>query len=293
MEKRPIAPEYTPSADAAINLYRLRSASLVEARNYLKQIKLPRYLYRFENENMPDEWLKDQIINSYYYLRSRDDFNDPYDTSGKVIINLSPSQKRQKIESIVKNSNPRMNWKNRRITAQKHLLDGSFDESKIQFHLNNNVRKAGILCFSENVRQLLMWSHYATQHKGFAFQFETCKDILNFTGAWPLNYTDEFPIYNWGGDFEEVKSILLNKYSAWSYEQERRIIRINGAHTYLRINPISLSGVIYGARTNKDTISRVENYLRIRERKFKYKINRYIATLHPGKYKMLINHVFN
>ena len=39
------------------------------------------------------------------------------------------------------------------------------------------AKQYGILCFSKNWTNPLLWSHYANRHKGVAFQFELNSDI--------------------------------------------------------------------------------------------------------------------
>ena len=48
----------------------------------------------------------------------------------------------------------------------------------VQMHhafLKELSKSFGIICFSEIPDSLLMWSHYATNHQGFVFGFETEK----------------------------------------------------------------------------------------------------------------------
>ena len=45
------------------------------------------------------------------------------------------------------------------------LSDNFFEETEIAFP-NSNVNEIGVISFTENYNNLLMWSHYANEHKG-------------------------------------------------------------------------------------------------------------------------------
>lgn len=89
------------------------------------------------------------------------------------------------------------------------------------------AKQYGILCFSRNWKNPLLWSHYANRHKGVALKFELRNDI-----ALPVKYRkSRFKI-----DFikkirlkenitrEETEGIWLTKFDSWRYEEELRVI---------------------------------------------------------------------
>ena len=118
------------------------------------------------------------------------------------------------------------------------------------------AKQYGILCFSKNWTNPLLWSHYANRHKGVAFQFELNSDI-----ALPVKYRkNRFEI-----DFEkkirlkeiitkeETEGIWLTKYESWQYEQELRVIcskkdckEKNGLLFHPFNHDISLKGIVLG-----------------------------------------------
>jgi len=118
------------------------------------------------------------------------------------------------------------------------------------------AEQCGILCFSRNWKNPLLWSHYANRHKGVAFQFKLRNDI-----ALPVKYRkSRFEI-----DFakkillkenitkEETEGIWLTKFESWKYEEELRVVcskkdctNINGFLFHPLNDEISLKGIVLG-----------------------------------------------
>lgn len=152
--------------------------------------------------------------------------------------------------------------------------------------LRNNVR---IICFSEDYLSMLMWSHYADNHKGFAIIYD--RDAIvnadNFTVdntvipkkplLRPVNYVEQqidlteeleeyVRVYRMKslGDVkppqcylsvEKLRTTLLEKSQEWSYEREWRVIpryislEKPSRLSYMRVRP---KAVILGSQCEKN-----------------------------------------
>lgn len=88
-------------------------------------------------------------------------------------------------------------------------------------------------CLCTDFKNRLMWSHYADGHKGFCieYDFSQSKELLPL----PVYYTENRPLVPWkaaiNNTYEnmaaataELAITLLTKDSAWSYENEWRIL---------------------------------------------------------------------
>jgi len=104
----------------------------------------------------------------------------------------------------------------------------------------NEVLKKGykICSFSENIESLLMWSHYADEHKGFAIEYDfsvlpvsdlTCRFL------WPVIYSEN--LFDASKFFKEAKNkesfnnlfgiiSAIHKAKDWQYEKEWRLVVI-------------------------------------------------------------------
>lgn len=83
----------------------------------------------------------------------------------------------------------------------------------------------GILCFSEDWRSTLMWSHYGEKHTGLCLGFDVAREFVQ-----PIEYIDKLlpdPIdYKKrlrGLSTEVLEAALRHKHSGWSYEREGRL----------------------------------------------------------------------
>jgi hypothetical protein len=77
------------------------------------------------------------------------------------------------------------------------------------------AQQYGLLCFSLDWHNPLLWSHYADRHRGLALGFDV--DELK-----PVYYTKDRPILT-KSDIEVGDWLLFLKYEGWDYEQEARI----------------------------------------------------------------------
>ncbi len=99
----------------------------------------------------------------------------------------------------------------------------AFEQSDRRFRQANKATKQemaqqhGLLCFSSDWQNPLMWSHYADRHRGLALGFDVDQQILK-----QVSYIENRPVPN-RIDIEAAHSLLFTKYANWSYEREARI----------------------------------------------------------------------
>ena len=106
----------------------------------------------------------------------------------------------------------------------------------------------GLLCFSADWRDPVIWAHYSDKHRGLCLGFEIpddkCKKIDYIPNRLP------FPI---SLKQEDGKALLFNKYLNWKYEQEIRMwaalnVQENGFYFAPFGEELKLAKVIAGAR---------------------------------------------
>lgn len=114
----------------------------------------------------------------------------------------------------------------------KALIDGISDEfftkTKV-FLTETDFNQVGVISFTENYNNLLMWSHYANEHKGVVIEFDYHKlqSYLNYKLS--THNSIERVYYN-----RErysplecqvcIKDVLLTKSDDWIYEKEHRVL---------------------------------------------------------------------
>jgi hypothetical protein len=91
---------------------------------------------------------------------------------------------------------------------------------------------------TEDHDNLLMWSHYADEHKGAVFKIKCIEEKQSLLcAALKVKYSDEYPIFGTDDDWRNVvktgqfpdlvrvyNELLLTKSTDWQYENEWRMI---------------------------------------------------------------------
>ena len=109
--------------------------------------------------------------------------------------------------------------------------------------IKKKIEQVGVVCFSKQLDNKLMWSHYAKKHTGLCLTYEIPSEfILNnsppLLGWSEVKYGNEeiknfFITLNPNNGADEFKSfikplvitIISTKSEVWSYEQEFRIVK--------------------------------------------------------------------
>ncbi|MBI1397986.1 MAG: DUF2971 domain-containing protein [Betaproteobacteria bacterium] len=88
------------------------------------------------------------------------------------------------------------------------------------------AKKYGLLCFSRDWSNPVLWSHYAKRHTGIALGFEIPSDMLMdviYTATRPPPESI-YRAYQTQAEGEAyVRELLLTKFNDWAYEDEVRV----------------------------------------------------------------------
>lgn len=140
--------------------------------------------------------------------------------------------------------------------------------------LGSNV---GIVSFSDVPDETLMWSHYASDHKGFAIEFDDTHPFFDqrrsdkdeFFHLRPVEYPDTHPNYKSLSDLDGVKALCV-KEAKWRHERERRmLVPVDPSSSDDHDEPIHLisfpraavRSVIVGARASNDLTDAIKSIL--------------------------------
>jgi hypothetical protein len=75
----------------------------------------------------------------------------------------------------------------------------------------------GMICFSKDWTNPLLWGHYADKHRGMALGFD-----LDDRGIKPVKYVTERPVFRIPPTKASVDELLFTKFVDWKYEEEWR-----------------------------------------------------------------------
>lgn len=108
------------------------------------------------------------------------------------------------------------------ISPEKQLIIVQKRWAEIVDQTNKNLR---ICCFSEFNDSLLMWSHYADEHKGVCIEYDFKEEDEIRSFLQPIDYRDKIYKINIFEDLTALRQIgaSLTKCKAWEYEAEWRL----------------------------------------------------------------------
>lgn len=216
----------------------------------------PEILYKYRNF---DARSISMLANNQIYFASPLDFNDPFDCvahehmldahaeSMELLARLHPQVSpraitRENMERLFEaiSQHPEIN----QIKAEQ-------EKNLIEF-----LENLGVLGLSACNDSILMWSHYANNHKGFCIGFknnlgldEKCIMGVSYIDSRANDFVPYYLFSQVMSDEETsnilIKAFIFTKYIDWKYEQEWRIIGDKGIAIY---SPDSIDRIIFGLK---------------------------------------------
>jgi len=238
----------------------------------------------------------DKIIqNSSLYFSSPESFNDPFDCNLQF---KNPITKEQIAETIINihNVSHSKNDNIDRIVATYMDKPEEFANLMQKQLANRIVSDIGVLSLSADPKNILMWSHYASNHEGLVLEFNISQNSPCFINvpdtppilALPVEYKTRYQLLNYG-NAEDIERLLLTKYIDWKYEQEYRVIDIHyqGEKEFKKLD---LTGIIFGLKASESDIRNLIHLCK----KYGYKHVQYKrAKKIPGNFSLSIENLSN
>lgn len=185
------------------------------------------------------------------------------------------------------------------LAQAEKLIDGPY-LTTLQTEFENNVARFGVACFASRggsrakqsgPRDILMWSHYAKEHRGVCFQFHLPSSPLFFAHARQIAYRDDVVRINWMdrvGRNDRMYEALATKSIHWEYEREYRIPIPDASATLQAFAPAALAGVILGCRANRETEEMIVTLEAERARSSMPRVRLYKAEPSSDSYRLRI-----
>ena len=169
---------------------------------------LPSRLYKFYpdhnrvfSENFQIEELlkrKKALATPYFHCSSALELNDPFEFRMMIDDFKSPSEMYEFVDEYNKIEDQGQLTREQLQKAMDELgfeaLKENFQEKieDIKAHTLKNMR---VTCFTERYNSILMWSHYANNHKGFCLRFDlgALGDIKDYLLRVSYSKNDKFP----------------------------------------------------------------------------------------------------
>lgn len=222
-----------------------------------KMAMTPKRLYKYKGVDNNDDIdrIREIIVDSKIFFANSMSFNDPFDTRLDFDPECSKAEFKAKIEQMAKTSGHRIS-----ANELNRIVNNSYEtcDTYLLQTLEALRQKFGIVCLTEINDSILMWSHYASGHKGICFEFIPPHPTMEQGMVLPMKYVDEYPIHKFYkiNHREVIVDLLLLKSKEWEYEKEWRWLpepsppddsREAGLRDFF---PEMLTGVIYGCKAD-------------------------------------------
>jgi hypothetical protein len=217
----------------------------------------------------PRHYLLDTVKNNLVYLSYPSEFNDPFDC--RFNINYDGDL------------NLWINWLNKQnINFEEKeyirsiLLSPEFNPNEFIKQTAKHQKSTLVSCFTTCFDNILMWGHYAENHKGiclgYKVEYENKANCIHFNdeniepfhtsitnGAVPLykvSYVDEEiePLNFFDKQKEIIIKYLTTKSTSWEYEDEWRLLYMapKVKNQLLRLRRETLQDVYFGFKIDPD-----------------------------------------
>lgn len=188
-----------------------------------------RILYHWQGFN--EERLRSALASRTLYCSSPSAFNDPWDCkphfNTELLADSMENEKhvqwavdlcrRKTTMSVADIENMRRTLLTDRARATALIVKIS---EEIFPEINQRYR---VYCLGPDVGNLLMWAHYANDHKGICLEFSLRNEVM--CCALRCRYLREFPLMKaYSQTDDDNLLLLLAKAEAWAYEKEYRLV---------------------------------------------------------------------
>jgi len=238
-------------------------------------------IYRFKFFPQAD-YLKDLITaGTLKFSYPFKDFNDPFDCSPHIYLGSFEKFKKEtkKRKLNINNKVLKANF----FKARSQILRGEFYQAAPRF---------GVCCLTRDPFNLLMWAHYASDHKGILVVFRFDGPMLvNREKVFPMrvSYSDERPSLSLWAAAEEVEKWNLTKGRCWEYEQEERMFVMTQPDGVYEIDrKAHLEAIVLGARAPASFESDIESYVQRCRADLGIKLPLFKAQVSRTKYELEI-----
>ena len=248
---------------------------------------VPRYLYKYRSlAGDSKEFTRDLIINQNLYFPAPADLNDPFECKPNLETLATIDQQKRYAAGLVNRTQAGKPRAERKRLIKGIRADRAQFRQTILVSMRATLEAVGVYSLSARHLSLLMWPHYADNHRGVCVRFDM-QALLNAEQVpFPVQYEDQRPTCDTilEPTAEWLNKAVLTKGQPWEYEQEWRLVRNRGAKTTLRLTAPTVNGVLLGANISDSDRAEVRQWVRDAGRP----VGVAQAKFHPTAYELEI-----
>ena len=264
----------------------------------------PKVLYKYRD--WTNRFHKTILSHNEIFLASPSSLNDPSDCKIPIRFDKADEQKVLKMAlRVIKYKNPTLPDEEHRRLAKEAVEKGIWKdpkniEAQLEFQRSKNDKDFGVCSFSKKNNINLLWTRYAADHSGFcvglntiALMDEIRNRIFSSTNLiidlYPVNYVKILPYIDAfeGSNADNVITVLTTKAIRWKYENELRLILLNGTNQVVRLSDRVIQEVIFGIRMSDH---HKEEIIQILKNK-KNEVQLFQAKLAANSFKILFDRI--
>jgi hypothetical protein len=176
-------------------------------------------------------------------------FNDPFEFTLAIDFDANPVTVRERYFA----DNPHA------CVADYDEWLKTFENSKWSVHQETRAELLGtfgVLCLSAVEDNHLMWSHYASNHRGFCVGIDEQEllKVKEVCGHGYVGYHHKLPVFRYYFDdpIQFFQKSIASKSHLWAYEREYRVITKESG--IFELPPSAIQQVVLGCRAYKEVL---------------------------------------
>jgi len=234
----------------------------------------PRIVFKYRDLS---NYTNQIFADSKFWFAQAKSFNDPFDSD----LSEAMPKDAKDYEVYLKS----LNMKSSEIIKQVDAANKDLSALQKLAHEKRReiVNGQGVLSLSKVHDNILMWSHYASNHTGIVIAIDMLNDPDFFESPFHIDYCDSYEELNLFSNLKTtVEKNITIKSSLWKYEEEIRIIKNRyGGHS---IKQDAIKGIYFGCKTPQNEINRITALCEISG--FKH-IKYYQGEIVHGKFELV------
>lgn len=185
-----------------------------------------------------------------FWFAQPDSFNDPFDCSLDEVKHYTEGDFASFLASPATSAFPQVI---KQLMVRVYQLRPDIMADMTKTFKNQAINQQGILSLSKIKDDILMWSHYADEHKGVVIGLELSQDPAFFLMPEVITYVDRYEPLNYMADpYNSVSHALSYKSTHWEYEQEVRVYKVP-SRAY-QISPAAIKDISFGLKTSNEDV---------------------------------------
>ncbi|WP_404361313.1 DUF2971 domain-containing protein [Methylotuvimicrobium sp. KM1] len=194
--------------------------------------------------------------------------NDPFECTPSFVFTREPDKIMAQLIRALRQNDPSITHDSAVTEATAIYLQGRHRNPATWEALKGDLihayrHKVGLYCLTERKDSILMWSHYAADHRGYCLEFEATDYTPVFGTSQRVSYSDAYPeisFYNTPNE-DKVALTFLTKFTDWSYEKEWRIIDHDTGPGLREYPSEFLKSVTFGLRMEEEQKALIKKWL--------------------------------